>query len=241
MYRAQVGYPIGYFWGYKTTGIFQTEADVQNYKDKTGKVIQPTAVPGDVRFVDLNGDGVIDQNDKTMIGDPNPNYTFGITLGADYKGFDISLLANGVAGNQIARSYRSFADSPLQNYTTEILGRWHGEGTSNKIPRVISGVSASTQNISDLYIENGDFLRISNVTLGYDFKKLLPALPMAQARLYLTLQNLYTFTKYKGMDPEIGYSPDPTNRPTNSGFSSGIDLGYYPSPRTVMVGASIKF
>lgn len=237
-YRAEVGYPIGYFYGYKTNGIFQNEAEVQAYVTDDGELILPDAVPGDVRFVDVDKNGTIDVNDKTMIGDPNPNYTYGISFGGDFKGFDISVMTTGVGGNQIAKSYRSFADSPQQNYTTEILGRWHGEGTSNKLPRLTSGAHINTQYVSDIFIEDGDYFRISNITIGYDFKKLFKNIPLTQTRIYFAVQNLYTFTKYSGMDPEIGYSPDSDGKLR---FSSGIDLGYYPSPRTMMVGASIKF
>jgi hypothetical protein len=239
MYRAQVGYPIGYFWGYKTAGIFQNESEVQSYT-KDGKLIIPTAVPGDVRFVDLNNDGVIDQKDKTKIGDPNPHYTYGVTLSFDYKGFDFAVVGTGVGGNSIAKSYRSFADSPLQNYTTDILGRWHGEGTSNKLPRMYYGTHMNDQYISDLYIQKGDYFRIQNITLGYDFKKLFTSVPLSQLRFYVSIQNAYTFTKYNGMDPEVGYAPTGVSG-WGDNVVRGIDLGSYPSPRTVMIGASVKF
>jgi hypothetical protein len=175
-----------------------------------------------------------------MIGDPHPDFTYGVTFNCSYKGFDFSIQTSGVGGNQIAKSYRSFADNPIQNYTTEIFGRWHGEGTSNKLPRVINGTDFSHQQISDIYIEDGDYYRINNVTLGFDVKKVVRKLPFAQLRLYVTAQNLYTFTNYTGMDPEVGYCPD-SNNDGKPDFSSGIDLGFYPSPRTYMVGVNIKF
>jgi TonB-dependent starch-binding outer membrane protein SusC len=234
--RAQVGYPIGYFWGYKTAGIFQNMDEVNNYKNSHGVVIMPNALPGDVKFVDQNDDGVISDDDKVNIGDPNPDFVFALNLRADYKGFDFLITANGVAGNQIARMWRDAGQSEL-NYTTEILNRWHGEGTSNRIPRVTSGASINQQYTSDLQIENGDFLRISNVTLGYDIKKLMKIVPVKQLRLFLTVQNLHTFTKYSGMDPEIGTSTDDAAY----GWARGVDLGFYPAPRTVLVGASVKF
>jgi TonB-linked SusC/RagA family outer membrane protein len=234
--RAQVGFPVGYFWGYKTVGIFQNEAEVANYKNSEGKVIMPNALPGDVKFVDTNGDGVIDDNDKVMIGDPNPNFIYSLNLKAGYKGFDLLVTFYGVAGNQIARCWHD-AGQGDNNYTTEILNRWHGEGTSNKIPRVTAGSSINFQYTSDLQIENGDYLRVSNLTLGYDIKKLVKAIPLQQLRLFFTVQNLFTFTKYSGMDPEIGTSTDDTNY----GWGKGVDLGFYPSPRTVMIGASVKF
>jgi TonB-linked SusC/RagA family outer membrane protein len=230
-YRAQGGYPIGYFWGLKTAGIFQNEGEVQAYKSASGTLIQPTAAPGDLRYVDVNGDGVINTNDNTKIGNPNPSYTFGFTLSADYKGFDFSLVASGVAGNDLVQSYRNQA-SQFSNYTTRILDRWHGEGSSNTIPRVTED-NRNWTNFSDVYIQKGDFLRISNVTVGYDLGKLFKKSYLKQVRIYASALNLYTFTKYDGMDPEIGYGTE--------GFSSGVDLGYYPRPRTYLFGANFRF
>ncbi|MCD7916718.1 MAG: TonB-dependent receptor, partial [Tannerellaceae bacterium] len=232
MYRAEVGYPIGYFWGYKTAGIFQNQAQIDEYR-AAGNTVLDGAEPGDVIWVDTNGDGIITDDDKVMIGNPHPKVTMGLGLNFGYKGFDLSITATGAFGHQIAKSYRSFADSKLQNYTTEIFGRWHGEGTSNKLPRLTSGNHSNWQNISDLYIENADYVKMQNITIGYDFKNLFPQMPLEQARLYFTAQNLFTITGYSGMDPEIGYSPDD--------WASGIDLGFYPSPRTFLVGVNLKF
>ncbi|WP_347158584.1 SusC/RagA family TonB-linked outer membrane protein [Pontibacter chitinilyticus] len=229
-YRAQNGYPIGYFWGLQTAGIFQNEEEVATYRSPDGGQLQPNAEPGDVKYVDQNGDGIINDQDRTIIGNPNPDYTFGLTLSADYKGFDFSLLASGVAGNQIVQSYRNQANQ-YANYTSAILDRWHGPGSSNTMPRVTEDARNWT-NFSDLYVHDGDFLRISNLTVGYDFGKMIKKSYLSQVRIYASVQNLYTFTKYEGMDPEIGYS---------IGFSQGVDLGYYPRPRTVMIGANLKF
>lgn len=230
-YRAQNGFPIGYFWGLSTNGIFQSEAEVNSYRSSSGKVIQPNAQPGDVRFVDRDGDGDIDDKDRGMIGNPNPKYTFGFNVSANYKGFDLTVQANGVAGNQLVQSYRN-QSNPFGNYTTEIFNRWHGPGSSNRIPRVTED-NRNWTSFSDLYVRNGDFLRISNITVGYNFSKLLKGKFLSQCRLYASVLNAFTFTKYTGMDPEIGYGVDP--------MSSGIDLGYYPRPRTYMVGLNIKF
>ncbi|WP_321333489.1 TonB-dependent receptor [uncultured Bacteroides sp.] len=230
MYRAEVGYPIGYFYGYSTAGIFQTDEEIANYK---GAKLSG-ARPGDVIWVDRDGNGVIDDNDKGMIGNPHPDFTTGLNLNASYKGFDIGLTMNGVFGNQIMKSYRSYVDYPKQNYTSDILARWHGAGTSNRLPRLTSGTHTNWQNISDLYMENGDFVKMQNVTLGYDFKKLFSHLPLQQARLYVSAQNLFTITGYSGMDPEIGYGG-------YESWVSGVDLGFYPSPRTYLVGVNLKF
>lgn len=230
---AQEGYPIGYFYGYKTDGLFQNESDIQNYKNAEGKVIMPNAQPGDVRFVDLDGNGTIDENDKTMIGKSNPDVNFGFGMNFAYKGFDLSFATNGVLGNDIFDAVRN-ADGIENNYTTEILGRWHGEGTSNSIPRVTGEKHQNTVYISDLHVKNGAYWRMSNITVGYDFKKLFRSLPVEQLRLYFSAQNVFTITSYSGMDPEIGSS-------TAESWVSGIDYGFYPTPRTMMIGASIKF
>ena len=233
MFRAQVGYPLGYFYGYRADGIFQTAEQIADHR-ASGLGVLPTAQPGDVIFRDANHDGAITEGDKMMIGNPHPDFTGGMNINFGYKGIDLSITATGAFGHQIAKSYRSFADSPLQNYTTEIFDRWHGEGTSNFLPRLTNGSHTNSQYISDIYVEDGDFVKIQNITLGYDIKSLLPKMPLGQARLYITAQNLYTFTNYSGMDPEIGYGYD-------KGWVSGIDLGFYPSPRTFLVGLNVNF
>lgn len=230
-YRAEQGYPVGYFWGLTTKGIFQNEGEVSSYVSSEGKVIQPNAKPGDVRYEDRNDDGVIDLQDQHMIGSPIPKYTFGFSIGADYKGFDFSLLANGVAGNTLVQSYGA-------NNTTAILDRWHGEGTSNRMP-IVTNDNRNWALFSDLYTQKGDFLRISNVTVGYNLSNLWKNKFVSQFRVYASVLNLATFTKYTGMDPEIGFGPADNGTPY--AFSSGIDLGYYPRPRTYMVGVNVRF
>jgi TonB-linked SusC/RagA family outer membrane protein len=235
MFRAQVGMPVGYFWGYRTEGVFQNQAQIDAYRN-AGKGVMDTAQPGDLIFSDTNRDGGITDDDKVMLGNPRPDITSGLTLTLGYKGLDFSATAYGAFGMQVAKSYRSFADSPLQNYTTEIFGRWHGEGTSDKLPRITSGSHTNWQYVSDIYIENADYVKIQNVTLGYDFKKLYPKLPFGQARLYVTAQNLFAFTGYSGMDPEVGYSGA-----GGYDWGAGVDLGFYPAARTYMVGVNLKF
>jgi len=235
-YRAENGQPLGYFWGYKTGGVFQNQAQIDNYKSANGVVLQPNAAPGDIIYVNTNGDDKIDSTDKTNIGNPNPDFTYGFSLSASYKAFDFSLMANGVAGNQLVQSYRNQAGA-YGNYTSAILDRWHGEGSSNTIPRVTEDNRNFTQ-FSDLYVQNGDFLRISTVTLGFDLAKLKQSKPFfaSQFRVYFSVLNLYTFTKYNGMDPEIGFGSSNDDQK----FSSGVDVGYYPRPRTFMLGLNVK-
>lgn len=235
-YRAENGHPLGYFWGYKTGGVFQNQAQIDNYKSANGVVLQPTAAPGDIIYQNVNGDDKISDLDKTEIGKPNADFTYGFTLSASYKAFDFTAMANGVTGNQIVQSYRNQSGA-YGNYTTEILSRWHGEGSSNTMPRVTEDNKNFTQ-FSDLYVKNGDFLRISTVTIGYDFAKMKFGKPFfaSQFRLYFSALNLYTFTKYNGMDPEIGFGSSNNDQK----FSSGVDVGYYPRPRTFMLGLNVK-
>jgi len=229
-YRAQNGLPIGYFWGYQTAGLFQSEEDIANWIASGKGVLQSNVKPGDVKYVDQENNGVIDAADKVNLGVGMPNFTYGFNIGLDYKGFDFSVDAYGVTGNKIVQSYRNHANKQA-NYTTRILDRWTGEGTSNRIPRVTE--TNVNWEFSDLYLEDGDFLKISNITLGYDLSKLVRWKYTNQIRLYVQGQNLFTFTKYDGMDPEIGYGTE--------GWVSGIDLGYYPRPKTVLFGLNVKF
>ncbi|PSK80919.1 TonB-linked SusC/RagA family outer membrane protein [Prolixibacter denitrificans] len=235
-FRASAGNPIGYFWGYKTDGIFQNEADVRSYTSN-GQVLQPDAQPGDVKYVDMNGDGKITADDKTNIGDPNPHEVFGLSFSCNYKNVDFSVTTNGVAGNKIVQSYRNVA-SAYGNWTSEILSRWHGEGTSNTMPRVTQD-NANWAKFSDLYIHDGSYWRISNISLGYDFARLVKWKNLSEFHFYVAAQNLFTFTKYNGMDPEVGYSAKDANNVYS--FGQGVDLGFYPRPRTLMVGVNLKF
>ena len=230
IYRAQNGKPIGYFWGFKTAGIFQNQQEINDWIAAGNGVFQSDVQPGDVKYYDVNHDGVINDDDKVNLGNGVPDVTLGFNLGFNYKNFDFSLVASGAFGQQIVQSYRGFTNTKA-NYTTRILDRWTGEGTSNTIPRV------TEQNInwqfSDLFVQDGDYLRISNITLGYDFAKLINFKAISQARLYVQVQNAFTFTKYDGMDPEIGFGTD--------NWVSGVDVGYYPRPRTVLFGVNLKF
>lgn len=240
-YRAQVGYPIGYFWGLQSDGLFQNAQDVLDYKNTGGKVIQPGAQPGDMRFVDQNDDGAIDQNDNIMLGDPNPNIVFGLSFNCSYKGFDLNVMTNGVAGNQIMWNYFNNNNHGTNNWTTAALSRWHGEGTSNSFPRINTGSVQDIQ-LSDRFISDADYWRISNVTLGYDFKTLWKTSPLQQIRLFVSAQNLYTFTNYEGYNPEVGGGGRDIGNGSNAGnWAGGIDVAPYPLARTFMIGAAIKF
>ncbi|MCM1092886.1 MAG: TonB-dependent receptor [Lachnospiraceae bacterium] len=229
-YRAENGKPIGYFWGYKTAGIFQNQEQIDNWIAAGNGVLQESVAPGDVIFVDVDHNGVIDADDKVNLGNGMPKFTYGFNINLYWKNFDLGIVATGVTGNKLVQSYRNQGNQKA-NYTTRILDRWTGEGTSNKIPRVTN--SNINWQFSDLYLQDGDYLRISNVTIGYDFAPLMNQKWCSQCRLYFQAQNLLTFTKYDGMDPEIGYG--------TSDWVSGVDLGYYPRPRTFLFGVNLAF
>ena len=243
LYRLQVGYPIGYFWGYEMEGIIQNEADLQDYidrncsGDKANSLQGASLQPGDVKFVDYNGNGKIDTGDadKTMIGDPNPDYTVGLNITVAYKGFDLGINGYGSFGQQVAKSYRQFSDHPDDNYCTDVYTKyWTGEGSTNEYPRFSDGKTANMSEISRVWIEDADFLKISRISFGYDFKKLYSKLPVQKCRLYVSLNNFITFTGYSGMDPEVGFG-------NGTSWASGIDCGYYPSSRSFQVGLNINF
>lgn len=229
-YRAANGKPIGYFWGFKTAGIFQNRQEINDWVAAGNGILQADPQPGDVKYLDINRDGKIDDSDKVNLGNGMPKFNYGFNINLYWRNFDLGIVATGSAGFKIVQSYRNQTNKQA-NYTTAILDRWTGEGTSNKMPRV------TEQNInwqfSDLYIQDGDFLRLSNLTIGYNFAPLINQKWCSQCRLYFQAQNLVTFTKYDGMDPEIGYG--------TKSWVSGVDLGYYPRPRTFLFGVNLAF
>ena len=243
LYRIQVGYPIGYFWGYAMDGIIQNEQDLQAYLDancsgNAANSLQGNDIqPGDVKFVDINGNGKIDKDDtdKTMIGDPNPDYTAGLSMSLQFKGFDFSLNGYGSFGQQVAKSYRQFSDHPDDNYCTDVYTKyWTGEGSTNRYPRFTHGKHVNMSELSKVWVEDADFFKISQISLGYDLKKAIKALPVTKFRVYVSALNMLTFTKYSGMDPEVGFG-------NGASWASGIDCGYYPSSNSWQVGLNITF
>ena len=237
-YRAENGHAIGYFWGYKTAGLFQNQKEINDWIAAGNGIYQADVKPGDVKYVDVNHDGVINASDKVDLGNGLPKYTFGFNFNLAWKGFDLSANFTGAAGFQIAQSYRN-PDSSQANYSRRILKRWTGEGTSNEIPRVTYG-DVGNWLFSDLYLQDGDYIRLQNLTMGYDFKKLISWKGLSKMRLYFQVQNLFTLTKYDGMDPEIG-SFNGTDGNSSDSWVSGVDMGYYPHPRTFIVGLNLAF
>ena len=241
--RMEEGHPIGYFYGYKTEGVMQNWDDVKAYLQKNcggnaaNSLQGSTIKPGDLKFVDTNHDGVVNAEDKTQIGDPHPDVTMGLNLGASYKGFDFNATFYAALGQQVWRCWRKVTSGLYENFTTEIYDYWHGEGTSNKYPLLQpTNIGVNFQQLSDIFVEDASYLRLQNISLGYDFKHIWKNCPFGQLRLYVAAQNLFTITGYKGMDPENGNALN-----SSEPWVTGIDVGNYPSPRTYMIGLNVKF
>ncbi len=242
--RFMEGEPIGAFWGYSTLGVIQNDADLAAYTatlkdgDPANSLQGSSLTIGDLKFEDYNHDGIINDEDKHNIGSPHPDVTMGMTLGFDWKGFDFSATGYAALGQQVARSWRKFADGEFENYTTEVYDYWIGPGTSNRYPKLAKmSEGVNWMSISDIYIDNAGYFRLQDITLGYDFANLLKKNSLFnQLRLYFQAKNVFTITNYKGMDPENGRALN-----SNEPWITGVDVGNYPQPRTYMVGVNIKF
>ena len=242
--KTEEGGYVGAFYGYKNTGIFQNQGEIDSHQSASGTLLQPGAKPGDFRFVDLNGDGVIDDKDREYIGNPTPDLTFGVNLNLGYKGFDLQASLVGSLGNDVVNANKGWWYSGSYNYN-KISGlediAWHGEGTSTTVPRIAANDdNRNLTRFSNFYVENGSYARVRNLQVGYTFnKQVSSALHMASLRLYVSGQNLFTFTNYSGVDPEIGNGRSYTD--PSSALNRGVDLGNYPTQRTYLVGANIAF
>ena len=217
-------YPINVFYGYVTDGIFQNQSEVNTH------AVQPGAEPGDIRFRDLNNDGVINDSDRTVIGNPNPSWLFSMNNSLSYKGFELSVFLQGIAGNKIynANNIDNTGMAAAYNQTTDVLKRWQGEGTSNSMPRAVFGDPNQNTRVSDRFVENGSYLRLKNITLSYTFpKQWLQKAQIENARLSLSCENVATITGYSGFDPEVGIN--------------GIDQNSYPISRTFSLGLNFNF
>ena len=232
----EVGRSVASFYGYVTDGIFQNQQEIDNHATQ-----HVGTAPGDFRFKDLNGDNVVDQNDQTFLGSPIPKLTYGFNVGGTYKDFDFKLFFLGVYGNKINAAYKYYTDGFfISNYNMEkeALGRWTGPGTSNTLPRLIASDPNNNSRVSDFYLQSGSFLRLQNIVLGYTLpKKMLEKSKIKNLRVYLSAQNLLTFAKYTGFDPEVGqqYSGSGGTR------DIGIDNGNYPQSRTLSAGINLSF
>ena len=229
--RIQVGQSYNSFYGFKTDGIFQNWTEINAYVNPaTGELSQPKAVPGDWKWSDTNGDGVVTDDDRTFLGSSIPKWTYGLTLNAAYKNFDLMVFAQGAGGNKIFQGLRRL-DIEYSNWQTLAMSRWTGEGTSNTYPRLTAtDANGNFGKMSDFYLEKGDYLRLKQVQLGYTIKSnLLNKISVTKFRIYLQSENLLTLTKYTGYDPEIG------------GGVYGIDKGFYPQARSFIAGLQLQF
>jgi hypothetical protein len=235
--RTAVGHPIGMFYGFVTDGIFQTEEEVQGYVDASGTVIQPDAVPGDFRFMDLNGDGEISNDgDRTFIGNPHPDFMYGFTINLRYHGFDLMTFWQGVHGNDIWNLRRDYDfDYGIKNTYKHIYDdAWRGEGTSNGQPRITTYAENDNFRDSDYFLEDGSYLRMKNLQLGYTLPEgISKKLHISTCRFWIGGTDLLTFTSYTGIDPEIGLV-----HPQYSGLG---DADTYPKYRKFMVGINVEF
>ena len=232
--RGIVGLPFPYFYGHKSDGIFQNAEEVAAHVNKEGNLLQPNAQPGDVRFLDVDGDGDIDDDDRTYIGKGTPDWSFGLNVGFEWKGIDFNMLLQGVVGNQAFNVTRR-TDLDYINLPKTILNRWTGEGTSNTQPRFMFDSPNNNYRSSDLWVEDASFLRARNVQLGYTLpQKWTQKVAVQRFRVYVQAENLFTLTKYSGCDPEVT---------GGNGFSSdlGVDRGVYPQSRTFSVGVNLNF
>uniref|UniRef100_UPI002665FB59 SusC/RagA family TonB-linked outer membrane protein n=1 Tax=Phocaeicola coprocola TaxID=310298 RepID=UPI002665FB59 len=236
--RTYVGGPIGRFWGYKQIGIFQSQEEIDNYVDKNGTKIQPNAKPGDFKFAKLGGEGELnDDDDRTFIGDPNPDLIYGFNLGFNYKNFDVSMAFQGTIGNDIWNTSKgTLATAGNQNALAEAYtDAWRQEGDIDaKYPRITNADSNNNYRASSFYVEDGSYLRLQNLQIGYT----LPAYIcqktklFSSCRLYLSGQNVFTLTGYSGLDPEIG---------VDNPLDMGVDNTRYPAARSFTFGVNLQF
>jgi TonB-linked SusC/RagA family outer membrane protein len=222
------GMPYGFFYGYIHDGIFQNQAEINNYKYADGTLIQPGAQPGDIRWKDLDEKNGITPDDRTMIGNPNPDWTYGLALTADWKGLDFSVFFQGAQGNEIYKLYRR-PNVSFANWDRSYLERWHGEGTSNWIPKIIEADSRNTQVVSTLHVEDGSYFRLKVLQIGYTLPQTITQkVLMKKLRIFVQGENLLTITDYTGLDPEVG---------TRNGYDSGT----YPQARILTFGINVTF
>lgn len=236
--RTEVGTSIGEFYGYVVDGIFQNEQEIQNHVGKDGSLLQPGAIPGDFRFANLNDDNVLDANDRSFIGSPLPDFTYGINASLQYQGFDLNMFLQGVQGNDIfnALKFNNYDPASVFNKSTDMLNAWDGEGSSNSVPILNSASKNNNLRTSNFYVEDGSYLRLKTLSIGYTLdNNLVKKLNLSDLHLYVSGQNLLTFTKYTGVDPEIGQSSEADY------LSNGVDNGFYPQPRMFSIGLDVKF
>jgi hypothetical protein len=237
--RVEVGAPFPFFYGLKTDGIFNSQAELDAHKDKNGNPIQPNARPGDVKFIDVNEDGKIDDLDRVNLGSPYAKFQYGFNADLSYKGFDLRIFIQGVQGNKLVNAMHwstrngSNAGGGWGNFETIRLNSWTPQAPDNNEPRMTATDPNNNMRFSDRYVQDGSYLRLKNIQIGYSIPApLLKRIKVASARVYVAADNLFTITKYEGFDPEI---------PGLGGYSFGLDVGTYPQPRTLRAGLTLNF
>lgn len=238
--RTYEGEPIASFYGFKTNGLYQTQKQIDDDPNITNDD-RTSIKPGDVRFVDQNKDGKIDENDRVYLGNPNPKVEYGINGSAGFKNFDLSFSFAGVSGVSLynADKVAGLDATSVFNWYADQLNRWHGEGTSNSVPRLSKENLHNNYRSSDLWVENGSYLALKNVSIGYTFNKLnTGSVKLPDIRVYASCYNAFYITKYSGFTPELGYTD--TN-PALYNRQRGVDIAQYPSARTFTFGATLNF
>lgn len=234
--RTEEGEPIGYFYGYKTDGVFQSQQEIDSAPVQEGSSNEDLK-PGDLKFVDVNGDGVVNDEDKTYLGSPIPKFTYGFNLGVTYGAFDLSAFVQGSQGNKIFNAMKTHLyNFDETNKSTDMLNSWTPSNTNTDMPRLNGNDKNNTNRTSDRFVEDGSYARLKNITLGYTLpKSLIQKAGIASLRFYVSGQNLVTITNYSGADPEIGQNS------TTNYLSRGVDIGTYPQAQTYVFGVKLGF
>ncbi|MGN6438841.1 MAG: TonB-dependent receptor [Agriterribacter sp.] len=236
--RTAEGEAIGHFYVLEALGLFQSQSEIDNYKNKDGIIVQPNAAPGDVKFADRDGDGSISAKDRFNAGNSFPQFTYSLNFAADYEGFDFNMLWSGSQGNKIFNGLKLggiIMQGTSYNNSVDIMDRWTPENTNTDVPRVTVKDLNSNRTYSTLFIEDGSFLRMKYLTVGYTFSNKLVGKGISKLRAFVTFQNLITITKYTGFDPEVG---------ADLGSSSnmyGVDRGAYPQAKAYIIGLNFNF
>ncbi|RBL91659.1 SusC/RagA family TonB-linked outer membrane protein [Chitinophaga flava] len=238
--RTYEGQPLASFYGWKTNGIYQTQQDIDNDPNISKDPNKGSIKPGDVRFLDINGDGIINEQDRTYLGDPNPKVVYGIQAGARYKGFDLNLSFAGVGGVKLYNADKMQGMDPTYSYNmyAEALNRWHGPGTSNSVPRMSLSSDNSNNRTSDRFVEKGDYFSLRNIALGYTIPaKVWGHSGISDIRVYVAAQNLFILTSYSGLTPQLGYN----DNTKDGNRQRGVDVAAYPQARSFTFGATLNF
>lgn len=237
--RTYVGQPLASYYGWKTNGIYQTQQEIDNDPNISKDPNKENIKPGDVRFLDANGDNIVNDKDRVNLGSPNPKMVYGIQASGSYKGFDLSLSFSGVSGVKLYNADKMQGMDPNYPYNmyADALNRWHGAGTSNSVPRMTLGNANQNNRVSDRFVESGDYFSLRNASLGYTIpSKVWGRSGISDIHVYVAVQNLFILTNYSGLTPMLGY-----NGTADGNRQRGVDVAAYPQARTFTFGATLNF